>query len=450
MSIITKAKNKILELPFLRQPKSHSRYNKYFTNLTWAFQKRNKSIGVGWHTYYAAMRNVWVNACIQTYIDEVINVNYQIKSPIENTYPNQTHQKYLTYLFDNPMGYDSQDTFSTHQTLMWKSYLGLGDAFCEVIYDDNFTNVPCGFNYIPCEFMYYFTETDQWGFVDDSYRFENDELIHIKDPHIRNNVWGESKIDILARDIMLELLSRDYITDYLENYGIDPNGVIQYGSDIDDETWNDEIERLQMEADNVEKGLLILRGATYTSASKSNRDMEYQGLMKDIRDRVLATYGVPPQRVSIIEVANLGSGSGQSQNKQFKKTFKGKARLFEDAYNRILGKGGFEEYFQYGEIDIDDKQQIAQIDNIRLNNGSLTINEVRSKYELSPVPWGDQPLGMQSEQGTLNDELQSLDGGGINIQDLFADITGQKEYITKKGTLNQLYHPAHMKKIEKK
>lgn len=397
MNILTKTKQRILELPFLRKPTTQSSYNQYFNNLLWAFQKRNKSVGIGWHTYYKAMNNVWVNACIQTYIDEVINVNYKIKSPIESQKPNTTHIKYLTHLFDHPMGYDSQNTFSTHQTLMWKSYLGLGDAFCEVIHDKTYNKVPLGFQYIPCEFMHYYPETDQWGFIDDSHRFENDELIHIKDPHIRNNVWGESKIDILAKDIMLELLSRDYITDYLENYGLDPNGIIQYGADIDDETWNDEIERLQMEAQNVEKGLLVLRGATYTSASRSSHDMEYQNLMKDIRDRILATYGVPPQKVSIIEVANLGSGSGESQNKQFKKTFKGKARLFEDAYNRILGKGGFEEYFQYGEIDIEDKLKNAQIDNIQLNNGSLTINEVRSKQELSPVPWGDTPLGMQQE-----------------------------------------------------
>lgn len=397
MNIFTRTKQRILELPFLRKPTLQSSYNQYFNNLLWAFQKRNKSVGIGWHTYYKAMNNVWVNACIQTYIDEVINVNYKIKSPIESQKPNTTHIKYITHLFDHPMGYDSQNTFSTHQTLMWKSYLGLGDAFCEVIHDKTYDKVPLGFQYIPCEFMHYYPETDQWGFIDDSHRFENDELIHIKDPHIRNNVWGESKIDILAKDIMLELLSRDYITDYLENYGLDPNGIIQYGADIDDETWNDEIERLQMEAQNVEKGLLVLRGATYTSASRSSHDMEYQNLMKDIRDRVLATYGVPPQRVSIIEVANLGSGSGESQNKQFKKTFKGKARLFEDAYNRILGKGGFEEYFQYGEIDIEDKLKNAQIDNIQLNNGSLTINEVRSKQELSPVPWGDTPMGMQQE-----------------------------------------------------
>ena len=441
MGLYQKTKQRILELPFLRRPQSKSQYNRYFSDILWAFQKGNKSVGIGWHTYYKAMCNVWVNACIQTYIDEVINVNYKIKSPIESIHPNNTHIKYLNYLFDNPMGYDSQQTFSTHQTLMWKSYLGLGDAFCEVIHDQVFDRVPNGFNYIPCEFMYYFSETDQWGFIDDSYRFENDELIHIKDPHIRNNVWGESKIDILAKDIMLELLSRDYITDYLENYGLDPNGIIQYGADIDDETWNDEIERLQMEADNVEKGLLILRGATYTSASRKNRDMEYQGLMKDIRDRVLATYGVPPQRVSIIEVANLGSGSGESQNKQFKKTFNGKAKLFEDAYNRILGKGGFEEFFQYGEIDIEDKHKNAVIDNIRLNNGSLTINEVRSTYELSPVPWGDQPLGMQQQTGTIDEELQSLGGNSsMDMQDLISEIIGEKNRLVVNKTLDEIYH----------
>lgn len=429
MNILTKTKQRILELPFLRRPTPQSSYNQYFNNLLWAFQKRNKSVGIGWHTYYKAMCNVWVNACIQTYIDEVINVNYKIKSPIESQHPNTTHIKYLTHLFDHPMGYDSQNTFSTHQTLMWKSYLGLGDAFCEVIHDKTYDKVPLGFQYIPCEFMHYYPETDQWGFIDDSHRFENDELIHIKDPHIRNNVWGESKIDILAKDIMLELLSRDYITDYLENYGLDPNGIIQFGADISDETWNDEIERLQMEAQNVEKGLLVLRGATYTSASRSSHDMEYQNLMKDIRDRILATYGVPPQRVSIIEVANLGSGSGESQNKQFKKTFKGKARLFEDAYNRILGKGGFEEYFQYGEIDIEDKLKNAQIDNIQLNNGSITINEVRSKLELSPVPWGDTPLGMQQAQDPLQQLLMEEDTDSVNT--LITKPNGRQPTTTK-------------------
>ena len=40
----------------------------------WLFRPRNKNIGVGWQTYYQAMSNVWVNACIQTYIDEIINL----------------------------------------------------------------------------------------------------------------------------------------------------------------------------------------------------------------------------------------------------------------------------------------------------------------------------------------------------------------------------------------
>ena len=84
MGILQKTRQRLLQLPFLRQPQSKSHYNRYFSDILWAFQKRNKSVGIGWHTYYKAMCNVWVNACIQTYIDEVINVNYKIKSPIES------------------------------------------------------------------------------------------------------------------------------------------------------------------------------------------------------------------------------------------------------------------------------------------------------------------------------------------------------------------------------
>ena len=265
--------------------------------------------------------------------------------------------------------------------------------------------------------------------VKEANKYNLDYLLFIDDDAIIDENYNKNIVNAITSNV------------YAYSGTVKTNGIIQYGADIDDETWNDEIERLQMEADNVEKGLLILRGATYTSASRKNRDMEYQGLMKDIRDRVLATYGVPPQRVSIIEVANLGSGSGESQNKQFKKTFNGKAKLFEDAYNRILGKGGFEEFFQYGEIDIEDKHKNAVIDNIRLNNGSLTINEVRSTYELSPVPWGDQPLGMQQQTGTIDEELQSLGGNSsMDMQDLISEIIGEKNRLVVNKTLDEIYH----------
>ena len=120
--------------------------------------------------------------------------------------------------------------------------------------------------------------------------------------------------------------------------------------------------------------------------------MEYSTMMNNIRDRIIATYGVPPAKVSIIETANLGSGSISTQDKQFKKELKGKSKNFEDAFTRVISHGEFEEVFQYNDLDIEDKLQRAQIEDIQIKNASLTINEVRNSYGKNPVVWGDKPL----------------------------------------------------------
>ena len=373
------------KLPVLRKPKLNSNYNYVLTNIPWVLQRRNKTTGVGIHTYYRAMRNVWVNACIQTYLDEVVNLGFMIKNPHSDEV-DVVASEYLTNLFENPMGYDSNDTYSSYQTLMWKSYLGLGDAFSEVVFDEQFDKIPIGLKHIPTEVMSYFPDTDQWGFFDDSYRFEPENLIHIKDPDIRGGVWGESKIDILASDIRLEILGRDYTSEILESKGLSPSGTIEYDNTMSDIEWNNEIARLEAMAQHNRQGTMILRGGKYNQSSVTNRDLQYQELMEDVRDRVLATYGVPPHMVSVVEVANIGTGTGESQMKQFKKTFKGKARIFEDAYKKVLGRSTFKETFQYKELDIDDKLVKAKIDDIRIKNGSLSVDEVRASYGQSPLP----------------------------------------------------------------
>jgi len=378
-------------IPSIRQPAPQSSTEKFMNEYGWLIKPKNKGAGVGWHVYYQAMDNVWVNACIQTYIDEVINLGFTIKDP-EKKSQNKTHINYLQDLFHYPMGYTSYDTYAMYQTLMWKSYLGLGDAFSEVIYDFQYSNVPIGLKHIPTEWMQYYPDTDQWGFRADTHRFEEGELIHVKDPDIRGSVWGESKIDVIAKDLTMDILGQNHTLGILENDGLDPSGVIEYDKDIKPQVWERELKRLEADAQNHGKGTIILKGAKYNRAGVSNRDMEYSNLMNNIRDRIIATYGVPPAKVSIIETANLGSGSGNSQDKQFKKELKGKAKNFEDAFTRVMGKGEFQEIFQYNDLDIEDKLQRAQIEDIQIKNGSLTINEVRSAYGKNPVDWGDAPL----------------------------------------------------------
>ena len=376
-------------LPFVRRPTVNSAYDNLLDSFVngqyaWVTEPRNKYFGVGWRTYHNASTNVWVNACIRVYVNEVRNLGFKIKSQ-EDGYVNVSRTKYLTNLFDNPMGLYSQDTYATYHSKMWTSLLLIGDAFSEVIYDEEYSNVPIGFKFIPCELMQYYEETDQWGFVDNSYRFEPENLIHVKEPSIRNDIWGESPIDVLAHDLILEILGYDFTHEILERKGLDPSGYIKFDSQLNDQAYNQEIARMKAEAHQNRHGTLILRGADFKNIGITSEDMQYSDMVKNIRDRILATFGVPPYKVGIIETSNLDLGSGNSQDKNFKKTFQGKAKLFEDAYNKVLGRSAFHEVFKYNDLDIEDKLVKAQIEDIRIKNGTLLPNEVRKGYGQEPI-----------------------------------------------------------------
>ena len=384
MNVFTRTYNGIKSrLPTLRRPETNSFYLDLLNDYSWVLSRRDKALGIGLHTYYRAGMNVWINACIQVYVNEVRNLGFKIKSP-EETHQNVAKVNYLTNLFNNPMGYNSQDTFATQHSAMWHSLLLLGDSFCEVILDERFNKVPIGLKYIPTEIMHYYPDTDQWGFINDGHRFENDELIHVKEPNIRGSVWGRSPIDVLAKDLTLEILGRNFTKEILERKGLDPSGVIEYSKDLNDTEYNNEIARLQALARSGRHGTMVLRGAKFNKVGITQEDMEYSELMSDIRDRIIATYGVPPTKVSIMG-NNLHEDTVKSQDKQFKKTFSGKAKLFEDSFNKVLGRTAFREIFEYNELDIEDKLARATIEDIRLNNGTLTINEVRSGYGQAPL-----------------------------------------------------------------
>lgn len=397
--MVDKAVNQYL--PSLRKPGYNSNFEVYKRQLGWVYQKRSKVHGYGWQSYYEAMNTVWVSACIDAYVNTVTNLDYLIHNPNSETV-NNTKINYLNNLFQNPMGLDSNITYEIYQKQMWSSFLGIGDAFTEVIYDHQYDKVPVGLQYIPAHCIQYYEDTDQWGLIN-GHRFEKDHIIHIKDADVQGSPWGESKLDKLARDIYMETLGLDYTKELLENKGLDPRGAIEYDSSVSASSYELQEARLKAQSQSPSRlGTIVLHGGHYNKIGNSNQDMQFTELLTYSRDRTLALYGVPPSMVSIIETANLGSGSGLSQQKQFKKTFKGKAKLFEKAYTKILGRSIFDEIFEYGDLDIQDMKERAEIENIRINNGSLTVNEVRQGYGQEPVSWGDNNPNMNLNNGIDN------------------------------------------------
>jgi HK97 family phage portal protein len=364
----------------------------------WAFTAGSapKTTQVSWNTYYQAMDNPTVSACSLAIVTEILGANFDIKRD-DDTQPSEPIINYLSDLFKRPDGDEQDETFTSFTWKTWSCLLGTGDVFIEVVQDSVLQKLPIGFYYIQPHRMQYFYDTDQWGLIGTNVRFEPDQLIHVRIPNPFDDLWGKSPIDKIANSVALDILAWRFNTKFFEKGGIHPRGVLSYNTDKYTPTeFNAEIERVREQAQTNPQGNLMLYGGEYQNMASSNKDMEFSSLMDKIRDRILGVYGVPPHKVSIIESGNIGGGTGEDQDINFKKKLQGWMNLFEDGYNQILGSAGFDENFHYGEMDFQDKLKRAQIEDIRLKNGSTSINEVRHGYGEDDVDWGDYPFSLQT------------------------------------------------------
>ena len=391
MGFLQTLRKNISNLPGLRQiNNSNSLANQFWNEWGWSYNKANKFLG-DLQTYYQAYNNVYVKSCIQAYIRYSLINGFSIIDN-DNEMVDPITVNYLTNLFNDPQGKSQTETFATLNNQIWKSWKLTGDCFIEVNYDKRFGNIPIGFTYIPTELIIWDNETSQWGIRNTDKRYENDELIHIYEPRIgvKNHLWGISEIDSIGLSIALELEGMKHNREIFENSGIDPRGIVSYSDNISNTSI--EFNRRRMKEDKNKKGLLFLKGATYQSTGNSNRDLDFHNLMLYARDRTLIGFQVPPAIIGIIETASLGSGTSEAQEKSFNKTLSGDCKTIENSFNKVLGKSGFNEIFEYNHMDLENKLTRAQIEDLQVKNGVRYINEIRNGYGLEPVAWGDTPV----------------------------------------------------------
>lgn len=339
------------------------------------------------HLYYEASKNNTVYRCNEVYKNTALACNFTIDTDTtENDNPATT--KYLDRLFHQPGGYHTTMTWSDTNSLIWDSLNFMGDCFFEISTDEEF-NILNGFQYIH-------NDSIQWNNENDCYQltyqpnvlYEPNDLIHIRRPDIQREQmpWGVSIISRCAEWIALMSNAIGYNNEVLLNDGLNPHTILSFDKDISDHNMTSELNRLRIEKEQGKRGgLLALRGATLSNGAATNKDMSYLELMKFARDNIVQTFGVPPQLIGIIETANLGSGSGDSQKKDWKITFNGASSFVEDAFNNTLKNFGFSERFHYQQMDVVDELYDAQVNQIYIQNGIKTIDEIRNELGLDKL-----------------------------------------------------------------
>jgi len=211
--------------------------------------------------------------------------------------------------------------------------------------------------------------------------FSSSEVIHFKLGTKGATLYGLSPLASLILPITVDKFAQAY------NRAFFLNGAKIRGVFIMKETTDEQVERnreyLQARAMNPDlaQGDLVLEGEIeYRQISINQKDMEFLELREFTRNEILAVYGVPPSKVSIIETGNIGAGTGEHQTQTFyeETILPYQMRLAEKITKQII-RGGFgiqDWAFQFNKRAIDEKDQ-ADIFNVYLQAGVFTPEEVR-------------------------------------------------------------------------
>lgn len=217
--------------------------------------------------------------------------------------------------------------------------------------------------------------------------FEESEVVHFKMPSKGSRVYGESKLVALAKSITADLHARAYNAAFFKN-GARLKGIITFPG-----ATAEQIERNRVYLENIAKkpelsrGDLLFEGdAKYQAVQTSPGELEFQELIKLTRDEVLAVYGVPPSKVALIETGNIGSGSGDSQDRTFQEETIAPIQIkTEDKINKkILVEGlGITDYeFRFNRRIINREKQ-SKIHSTYLGDGVMTRDEIRAELSLA-------------------------------------------------------------------
>ena len=400
-------------MPVIRKPYNNSILQEYIRDYHFLFNTVNKTTGQ-YGFFKQAQDNPYVYACVNAISDTFLINGFRINNPDEFNV-NINNVRYLTNLFNQPESNESSMTFPVFLKQIVNSQELVGDTFIEVNYeefdyDHNNYQIINGLQYVPASLLRWFDDTSQYGFRNKpNIRYEPDELIHIYEPSIdfRESKFGESKLEKIQKPLLMMFLGLDYNQKLMQNEGIDPTAILSYPNEMDNDEFAIELARVQgMINSEIHKhgGMLVTKGASYQSANLNNRDMDYINMMNMCRDMIVSLFRVPPAMVGIIETANLGSGNGDAQKEQFRNVMNAKAKFYEAAFNKALGRNGFQEVFLFNEMDIEDELKRANIESTQVRDGVRTINEVRKEYGWEPVDWGDYPIN-NSNLDVLSEDL---------------------------------------------
>jgi len=193
-----------------------------------------------------------------------------------------------------------------------------GDAFAEIVFDAS-TKEPIMANYIYAETMRILP--DEHGIIlgypqvvdgQLTTTFPVENVMHMKEHYDEYSLFGWPDIESLIGALLLDTLAEEHTASTLENDAT-PAGVLAFPSNISDI----DVARLRAQfisqlRQNPNKPVFLNNTPQWIPMSIGTlKDMDYQELHKQVKEKVMMVYSVLPMQVAVVETGRLANPEQQ-------------------------------------------------------------------------------------------------------------------------------------------
>ena len=243
--------------------------------------------------------------------------------------------------------------------------------------------------------------------------FRPEQIIHFSLDSARPGAYGVSPMQAALGPVTAWLFAHSTGKESFRK-GLPPNFHADFPSSADEPTmrrWRDQYRVQNLGPKNIGTPV-ITKGGVHLAELQPGKIADIQNAKDQARGEILAIFGVPPSKVTVIESGNLGGGTGEAQDKTYRlDTCQPIGEIVLEKLNYALTTRAFgitDWHLRFPDVDYRDSQTVEQIRDTRLRNGAWTRNRYAAEIGEPPVPGGDEPVLVDRQNLVLWKDMPAM------------------------------------------
>ena len=253
-------------------------------------------------------------------------------------------------------------------------------------------------------------------------RIEDVDMIHIKDLTLPGELRGKSRIDLVKEQLGLARALEEFAARFF-GQGSTTTGIIQFPGNLSREQAKNLVDAFE----DGHKGLrrshrpgILFGGATFEKTGVNPNDSQFIESRQFAIEEIARVFRVPPSMIGVTTPGAMSYASVEANQLHFlQHTLTPYLAKVESEYSVLLAGRAFIRFTTAGLLRGDIAARNASYQQ-GLNNGYLSVNDVRRLEDMSPVEGGDVyrvPLTNTDIQAA---NLAELDRKSVIVQRLIA------------------------------